>query len=504
MMSIHGEIFDITIIGAGPVGLYGAIYAGSRGLRVKVIDSQPHAGGRLSTHYPDKTIYDVAGHPSIKAQDLVDRLVEQSERHEPEFFFGQRVERLTRGDDGIWSLHTSAGEHRSHTILISAGVGAFLPGKLDMPRSGELEGRGIYYDIKDLDAFKGKKTVVVGTGDHALQWAINLRSVTPDVTLVHRLHRLTAPGDVQTMLEESKVTLKFPFYELKEIHGEDKLDAVTIIDTSSGAEERIEAEALVLNIGFIVDLNRFKDWGLVVTQNSINVNDRMETNLPGVYAAGDIVTHAGKLKLISTGAGEAAAAVSAAEAWLKDKKAEQKRSAAGEARAMEDSGIVFSGFEAVQIAIILEKQALEFYKAAFFGAGTEKTKNLFAKMQRAKLDNISYIQEKVSGIFSSGGYAHEDLDDTAAGYLKGIAAKHVFAGNDLAKEALKNSGSDLQNIYTGIQVEEDLKVFHRKLAQEKRLAKAGEHFNRLIETKNTEIQQLRATQAELMEAGIVE
>lgn len=503
-MSVYGEIFDITIIGAGPVGLYGALYAGSRGLRVKLIESGAQAGGRLITHYPEKIIYDVAGHPEIKARVLIDRLLEQVKRHHHELFLNQRVTRLTRGDDGVISLHTSAGEHRSRAVVISAGVGAFLPDKLQLPHHAGMDASGIHYHIEKKEKFAGKRVVIVGTGDNALEWAMSLRATAKQVTLVHRLNRLGAPEDVQQALHESGITLRFPFWELKEVHGEDRLQAVTIVDSSTGAQERIECDALVLNIGSIVNLNDFKSWGLSVGLNSIATDERMATNMPGVYAAGDIVTHPGKIKLISTGAGEAAIAIANASEWVAARARENRRSDAGAAPVLAEGTLFYSGFEAVQMAILLERQAMQFFQTAFRRAGGESARELFARMQRQTLDTVETLQQEALPAFGAGKYAQEDLDDTAVAYLQSMTGKHLFGGLDLAKEALKNSGSDLQNIYTGIRISEDLKSFLERLAKEANLVRARDIFMRLALDKKQAVEQLRVAQAQLMDVGVVD
>lgn len=501
-MSVHGEIFDITFVGAGPVGLYGALYAGTRGLRVKVIESQSQPGGRLASLYPDKVLYDVAGHPKIVARELVGKLVHQCQKFKPEFFFNQSVAELEVDDDSIWSLHTKAGEHRSKAVVISAGVGAFIPKKLDLAGREELEGKGIYYDIEKKDAFKGKEVVVIGTGDQALPWAQELMPIAARVTLVHRLNRLNAPGKETDLSGHPGLVMKFPFYELKEIHGGSRVESVTIVNSATGEEEQLRTNALVLNIGYLVNLNQFKKWGLVVNQNAIQVNEQMGTNLPGVFAAGDIVTHPGKIKLISTGAGEAALAVSSASRWLRARELEGKRRSAGIERVLEGEDIFYSGYEAVQMAVALENQGLEFYRVAFITATSTVARELFAWMQRKKLDIVHRLIEEAQPLFKASQYAHEDLDDTAAAYLQSASRSHLFVSYDLAKEALKNTGSELQNIYIAIRLEQDLLTYLEKLCSEKKLEKAKDTFCNLIEEKKADLERIRQVQAGLMESGI--
>lgn len=310
------DIYDITIVGGGPVGLYGLYYTSMRDMRAKVIDSLAQLGGQLMALYPEKYIYDVPGFPKVLAKDLVRNLIEQALQHRPAVCTGEKVSSLSRGEDGVWALVTDKGNvHSSRTVLIAAGIGAFVPKKLDVPKLDELEGRGVHYFVHDLQAFRDKTVLIVGGGDSAVDWALNLESVARKVVLIHRREKFRAHERSVDDLQGSQVIVKL-FHELKAVQGDEHVTGVTIFDNRSDVEEELAVDALLMNIGFLANLGPIKDWGLELAKNCIAVNARMETNLSGVYAAGDIGAHPGHLKLISVGAAEAAVAVNNAKHFL--------------------------------------------------------------------------------------------------------------------------------------------------------------------------------------------
>jgi ferredoxin/flavodoxin---NADP+ reductase len=309
------DIFDITILGGGPSGLFGLFYAGLRGLRAKLIDSLAELGGQLITLYPEKYIYDVAGYPRVLAKDLVKSCVEQGLRFNPAVCLEEKVLELTYHDDRLIRLRTDKGEHWTRAVVLTVGVGAFAPKKLALPDIDRLEGRGIYYFVKEKELFAGKTVLIVGGGDSAVDWALMLKDIAKRVTLIHRRDKFRAHEQSVQELMASPVEVKC-FYELKAVHGSDHLEGVTIFHNKTGEETYCKADALILSLGFVADLGPVKKWGLAIDNNAIKVNERMETNLPGVYAAGDAVTHPGKLKLITTGQGEAATAVNFAATYI--------------------------------------------------------------------------------------------------------------------------------------------------------------------------------------------
>ncbi|HSJ55986.1 MAG TPA: NAD(P)/FAD-dependent oxidoreductase [Anaerolineae bacterium] len=313
------DIYDITIIGGGPSGLFAAFYAGLRGATTKILDSLPQLGGQLAALYPDKYIYDVPGFPKVLAQEFVDRQVEQAMAFSPSIHLAERVMELKhREQDGhlLIDLVTEPGNvHVSRTVIIAAGVGAFIPRKLDIPDLERLEGRGVYYFVKDLERFKGKNVLVVGGGDSALDWALALQGIADCVTLAHRRDKFRAHEESVEQLFNSPSQVLL-FHELKELHGDEHLEAATIFDNQTGEEMTIDVDAVILGLGFLANLGPIRDWGLGIYKNSIEVDATMRTNLPAVYAVGDITTYEGKLKLIATATSEAAVAANYAKNYV--------------------------------------------------------------------------------------------------------------------------------------------------------------------------------------------
>ncbi len=311
------DLYDITIIGGGPTGLFGSFYAGLRGLKVKVIDVLPELGGQLTALYPEKYVYDVAGHPKILAKDLAKNLATQASLFKPSIVLGEKVLDLKKGEDGNWQIITDQTDnHYSKTVLLALGAGACVPKKLDADYPRELEGECIFYAVKNKERFRGKNVLIIGGGDSAVDWANEFSVLANKVTLIHRRDGFRA---VQTSVEEmkrNKVDVK-TFYELKEIKTTDKsVEEAIIFDNRTGKEETLKVDAIVINIGFVINLDFLKSWGLKMDVNAISVNEMMETSLPGVYAAGDIAAHTAKLKLIATGAAEAATAVNFAVTFI--------------------------------------------------------------------------------------------------------------------------------------------------------------------------------------------
>lgn len=319
-MPSDDTIYDITIIGGGPTGLFAAFYGGMRQMKVKIIESLPQLGGQLSILYPEKDIYDVAGFPKIKAQKLVDDLTEQAMQFQPTIVLDQAVEQLERLADDSFKLTSSTGEeHYTKTVLITAGVGAFKPRRLELPGSDEYEGNNLYYYVKDMSAFTDKRVMVLGGGDSAVDWALMLEPIAREVTLVHRRTNFRALEHSVEQLFNSSVNVKTPF-EVGELHGSNgKLDHIVLTEVKGERKETYAVDTLLVNFGFVSSLGPIKDWGLEIERNSIVVNTKMETNIKGVYAAGDITTYDGKVKLIATGFGEAPTAVNNAKAYIDPK-----------------------------------------------------------------------------------------------------------------------------------------------------------------------------------------
>ena len=309
-------IFDLTIIGAGPSGLYAAYYAGVRGLKVKLIDSLEALGGQISALYPEKYIYDVAGFPKIFGRDLVAGLIEQAQQYKPTICLGEIVENIQALPDKSYELQTPKGKHYSKAILITIGIGAFNPKRIPVAGIEKFEGKGLAYFVPDISHYDKKDVVIVGGGDSAVDWALNLLPRANSVTLVHRRDGFRAHEENVNQLKSSKAALKL-FCEVKEVKGNEKIEGVTLINTKTQATESIRADRLLACLGFEANTGGLAKWGLKIERNDILVNTKMETNLPGIYAAGDVTAYPGKLKLIATGFGEAATAVNNASVYLK-------------------------------------------------------------------------------------------------------------------------------------------------------------------------------------------
>jgi len=305
---MDGDLYDVTIIGAGPTGLFAGYYAGFRGLRTKLIDSQPDLGGQITALYPDKYIYDVAGFPRILGRELVRNLVEQCMQYNPAVVLGEQVQRLEKVEERLFRLTTERTVHLSRAVLITAGIGAFTPKTFKRPEIDAYQGRGLYFAVNNREEFRGKRLLIIGGGDSALDWALNLLEVAGEITLIHRRDGFRAHEDSVRKLFDSPITVKL-FYELKAIRGEDRVEEAIIFHNKTGQEEVLQVDAILAFLGLQSNLGPIKEWGLHLEEDSIVVNTKMETNIPGVYAAGDIVTYPGKVKLIATGFGEAATAV---------------------------------------------------------------------------------------------------------------------------------------------------------------------------------------------------
>lgn len=312
------EVYDVTIIGAGPTGLFGAFYAGMRQLKTKVIDALPEPGGQLAALYPEKYIYDAPGFARVIAKDLVKNLVEQASQWNPAMCMNERVTHIEEHGDGGWKLITDKGEHYTRTVVVCAGVGAFAPNKLNAPGVSDYEGTGVHYFVKEKAVFAGKKLLIVGGGDSAVDWALNLQDVAEAITLVHRRDEFRAHESSVRELRESATRLLTPF-EVKELGGNSQLSSVTVFNNQTKEEEVLDIDMVLVNVGFKADIGPIKDWGLILEKRGIVVNTRMETNLPGVFAAGDIAAEEIKMNLIATGYGQAAMAVNVAKHYVDPK-----------------------------------------------------------------------------------------------------------------------------------------------------------------------------------------
>jgi thioredoxin reductase (NADPH) len=311
------EIRDITVIGAGPVGLSAAFWAGMRQASVRIIDSLPEIGGQCTTLYPEKWIFDVPGHTRVLACDLVEMLRAQALDQFDVPLHLETTAATISWDDDVVTLHTDKGDLRSRTVLVAGGHGAFEPKKLPVSDidMAPWEGKGAHYLVTEKAAFEGKRVVIVGGGDSAFDWVVNLLDTADRVTLVHRregfrAHEATV-AEVMGHVEAGRVDLRVP-YVIKGVSGNGHIEGVELHHAGGERVEQLACDAVLLQLGFSTKLGPLKEWGFEIEKGSLVVDGLMRTNLDRVWACGDITTFEGKLKLIATGFAEAAIAVAQA------------------------------------------------------------------------------------------------------------------------------------------------------------------------------------------------
>ncbi|MFS4415989.1 NAD(P)/FAD-dependent oxidoreductase [Maribacter sp. 2307ULW6-5] len=303
---------DILIIGAGPTGLFAVFEAGLLKLKCHLIDALPQAGGQCSELYPKKPIYDIPGFPEVLAGDLVDNLMEQIKPFQPGFTLGERAETIEKLEDGTFVVTTSKGtQHNAPVVAIAGGLGSFEPRKPQLENLAKFEDKGVTYMIKDPEIYRNKRVVIAGGGDSALDWSIFLADVAAEVTLVHRRNEFRGALDsvekVQHLKDTGKIRLITPA-EVIGLQGADALESVIIRKTTNAAEDiMLETDHFIPLFGLSPKLGPIADWGLEIEKNAIKVNNALDyqTNIPGVYAIGDVNTYPGKLKLILCGFHEA-------------------------------------------------------------------------------------------------------------------------------------------------------------------------------------------------------
>jgi thioredoxin reductase len=311
------EVRDITVIGAGPVGLSAAFWAGMRQASARIIDSLPEIGGQCTTLYPEKWIFDVPGHPRVLARDLVAQLRTQAlDQFDVPVHLETTASAIT-WDDDVVTLHTDRGDLRSRTVIVAGGHGAFEPKKLPVSDidMAPWEGRGAHYLVSEKSAFAGKRVVIVGGGDSAFDWVVNLVDTADRVTLVHRregfrAHEATV-AEVMGHVDAGRVDLRVP-YVIKGIAGNGTIEGVELHHAGGETVEQLACDAVLLQLGFSTKLGPLKEWGFELEKGALVVDGLMRTNLDRVWACGDITTFDGKLKLIATGFAESAIAVAQA------------------------------------------------------------------------------------------------------------------------------------------------------------------------------------------------
>lgn len=303
---------DILIIGAGPTGLFTVFEAGLLKLKCHLIDALPQPGGQCSEIYPKKPIYDIPAFPEVLAGDLVNNLMEQIKAFEPGFTLGERAQTIDKLDDGTFIVTTNKGtKHHAPVVAIAGGLGSFEPRKPPIANIANFEDKGVEYIIRDPELYRNKKVVIAGGGDSALDWSIFLADVASEVTLVHRRNEFRGALDsvdrVKELKDIGKINLITPA-EIDQVNGNEKLESVLIRKNNEASEEiLLEVDHFIPLFGLSPKLGPIADWGLEIEKNAIKVNNSLDyqTNIPGIYAIGDVNTYPGKLKLILCGFHEA-------------------------------------------------------------------------------------------------------------------------------------------------------------------------------------------------------
>ena len=301
---------DILIIGAGPVGLFAVFEAGLLKMKCHLIDILPKPGGQCIELYPKKPIYDIPAYPEILAGDLIENLLKQNSQFKPGFTLGEKAEKLLKNDDGSFTVVTNKGTlHRAPIVVIAGGLGGFQPRKPSFVGIDKFEDKGVLYFIREPQIFKNKNVIIAGGGDSALDWTIELSKIAKNITLIHRRNEFRGANDsvekVQLLKDQNKINLITPA-EVISLNGNDKLNSVVVKKDNENRE--IKADYFIPLFGLTPKLGSISEWGLEIEKNSIVVNNSLDyqTNIPGVFAIGDINTYPGKLNLILCGFHEAA------------------------------------------------------------------------------------------------------------------------------------------------------------------------------------------------------
>jgi thioredoxin reductase (NADPH) len=301
---------DILIIGAGPVGLFAVFEAGLLKMKCHLIDILPKPGGQCIELYPKKPIYDIPAYPEILAGDLIENLLKQNSQFKPGFTLGEKAEKLLKNDDGSFTVVTNKGTlHQAPIVVIAGGLGGFQPRKPSFVGIDKFEDKGVLYFIREPQIFKNKNVIIAGGGDSALDWTIELSKIAKNITLIHRRNEFRGANDsvekVQLLKDQNKINLITPA-EVISLNGNDKLNSVVVKKDNENRE--IKADYFIPLFGLTPKLGSISEWGLEIEKNSILVNNSLDyqTNIPGVFAIGDINTYPGKLNLILCGFHEAA------------------------------------------------------------------------------------------------------------------------------------------------------------------------------------------------------
>lgn len=315
-MTSQKDIMDITIIGGGPVGMFASFYAGMRQVKTKIIESLPVLGGQPNILYPEKEIYDIAAFPRIKGIDLTQQLIEQMDHFEHQVCLQEKVIHIEK-EDGIFTITTSKGVHYSKTVIVTIGQGSFKPRRLPFDYPKEFEQHNLDYVVDDLTKYKDKTVAICGGGDSAVDWALTLKDIAKDVYLIHRRDKFRALEASVLELKNSDVKLMTPYVPTNLFSSNGKqVEAIELMKPRSDETVKLECDHLIVNYGFVSSMENVENWGVELDHRGIIVNHKMETNIEGLFVAGDAAHYDGKIKLIAVGFGEAPTAVNHAVHYI--------------------------------------------------------------------------------------------------------------------------------------------------------------------------------------------
>ncbi|MFC3745789.1 NAD(P)/FAD-dependent oxidoreductase [Paenibacillus sp. GCM10012306] len=316
-MSDQLELYDVTIIGGGPAGMYTAFYSGMRDLKTKLIEAKEELGGRMLI-YPEKMIWDVGGVTPTLCHQLVKQLKEQAMTFEPTIVLGQQITGQELQEDGTYILTSASGEkHWTRTVILAIGYGILQMAKLEIEGANRYEVTNLHYTVQELEPFRGKHVLISGGGDSAVDWANELEPIAASVTVVHRRERFGGHEKNIARMKSSSVEVRVP-YALTQLHSSngETIDQVTISHVETGETEVFAVDAVIVNHGLKHDFGPLREWGLDMGEWCANVSDKLETNLPGVFAAGDFVDYASKVRLIAGTFTDAVLALNSAKLYI--------------------------------------------------------------------------------------------------------------------------------------------------------------------------------------------
>jgi ferredoxin/flavodoxin---NADP+ reductase len=278
------ELYDLTIIGGGPVGMFTAFYAGLRQAKVKIIEALPQLGGQPGMLYAEKNIYDIAGYPIITGEELIKNLKTQMDRFDTTLVYGEEAFELNKNAEGIFEIQTTKNLHYSKAVIISAGNGAFRPRKLEIEHAEKYENNNLHYFVNNIESFRDKTVAICGGGDSAVDWALTLEPIAKKVYLIHRRPQFRAQEHSVQLLNESSIETITPFVPISINGSNDILTSVTLQEARKENTMELEIDDFLINYGFSSSIGGMKKWGFEVNGNAIVVNSKMETTIPGVYA----------------------------------------------------------------------------------------------------------------------------------------------------------------------------------------------------------------------------